>query len=199
MAVSFPSWFYHQLQTTKTTDNIIYKTKSNLIDCLLTTKNIICSVVFSPFIIVCFFLWIAIFNKVFYPGIYVQWFYSSWLFFPVSVVLYATDGMTINKAWWISHHPCMRVDSSDKALRWRHNGRDSVSNHQPNDCLLKGLFIRRSKKKLKLRVTGLCAGNSLGTGESPTQMASNAENASIWWRHHGMLWLFWNVIFVWPL
>ena len=24
----------------------------------------------------------------------------------------------------------------------------------------------------------------LGTGEFPTQMASNAENVSIWWRHH---------------
>ena len=23
------------------------------------------------------------------------------------------------------------------------------------------------------------------TGEFPAQMASNAENASIWWRHHG--------------
>ena len=27
-------------------------------------------------------------------------------------------------------------------------------------------------------------GNSPGTGEFPTQMASNAENVSIWWRHH---------------
>ena len=35
----------------------------------------------------------------------------------------------------------------------------------------------------KLRVTGLCAGNSPGTGEFPAQMASNAENVSIWWRH----------------
>ena len=26
--------------------------------------------------------------------------------------------------------------------------------------------------------------NSPGTGEFPTQMTSNAENASIWWRHH---------------
>ena len=34
------------------------------------------------------------------------------------------------------------------------------------------------------RVTGLCAGNSPGTGEFPGQMASNAENVSIWWRHH---------------
>ena len=36
----------------------------------------------------------------------------------------------------------------------------------------------------KLRVTGLCAGNSPGTDEFPAQMASNAENVSIWWRHH---------------
>ena len=28
---------------------------------------------------------------------------------------------------------------------------------------------------------------SLGTGEFPAQMASYAENVSIWWRHH------WNV------
>ena len=33
-------------------------------------------------------------------------------------------------------------------------------------------------------VTGLCVGNSPGTGEFPAQMASNAENVSIWWRHH---------------
>ena len=37
---------------------------------------------------------------------------------------------------------------------------------------------------VKLRVTGLCAGNSPVTGEFPAQMASNAENVSIWWRHH---------------
>ena len=30
-----------------------------------------------------------------------------------------------------------------------------------------------------------CAGNSTVTGEFPAQMASNAENVSIWWRHHG--------------
>ena len=42
----------------------------------------------------------------------------------------------------------------------------------------------RSKKTSKLRVTGLCAGNSPVTGEFPAQRASNAENVSIWWRHH---------------
>ena len=65
------------------------------------------------------------------------------------------------------------------SLLWRHNGCDGVSNHQPHDCLLSWLFGRRSKKTSKLRVTGLCAGNSPVTGEFPTQMASNAENVSI--------------------
>ena len=40
------------------------------------------------------------------------------------------------------------------------------------------------KKTSKLRVTGLCAGNSPVTGVFPAQMASNAENVPIWWRHH---------------
>ena len=69
-------------------------------------------------------------------------------------------------------------------LQWRHNGRDGVSNHQPHDCLLNRLFRCRSKKTSKLRATGLCPGNSPVTGEFPAQMASNAENISIWWRHH---------------
>ena len=51
--------------------------------------------------------------------------------------------------------------------------------------ILKRLFRRRSKKTSKLRVTGLCVGNSPGTGDFPAQMASNAENVPVWWRHHG--------------
>ena len=69
-------------------------------------------------------------------------------------------------------------------LLWRHNGYDCVPNHQPHHCLLNCLFGRRSKKTSKLCVTGLCVGNSPGTGEFPAQMASNAENVYIWWRHH---------------
>ena len=56
--------------------------------------------------------------------------------------------------------------------------------HQPHDCLLNHLFRRRSKKTSKPRVNSLCAGNSPVTGEFPAQRASNAENISIWWRHH---------------
>ena len=69
-------------------------------------------------------------------------------------------------------------------LLWRHNGRDGVSNHQPHDCSLSRSFRPRSKKTSKLRVTGLCAGNSPATSEFPAQMASYAENVSIWWRHN---------------
>ena len=52
-------------------------------------------------------------------------------------------------------------------LRWRHNDSDGVSNHQPHDCLLNRLFGRISKKTSKLRVTGLCVGNSPGPVNSP--------------------------------
>ena len=54
-----------------------------------------------------------------------------------------------------------------------------------NDCLVNRLFRRRSKIASKLRVTNVCEGNSPITGEFPTQRAGNAENVSIWWRHHG--------------
>ena len=73
-------------------------------------------------------------------------------------------------------------------LQWRHNGRDSVSNHRPHDYLFNRLFRHRSKKTSKLCVTGLCEGNSPVPGELPAQRASNAENVSIWWHHHAISW-----------
>ena len=69
-------------------------------------------------------------------------------------------------------------------LQWCHSGRNGVSNNHPHHCLLNRLFRGRSKKIWKLRVTGLCAGNSSVIGEFPAQMGSDAENVSIWWRHH---------------
>ena len=80
--------------------------------------------------------------------------------------------------WDVTAMPC------PKSLLWRHNGHDGVSNHQPHDCLLNRSFRRRSKKTSKLHITGLYAGNSPVTGEFPAQRAGNAENVSIWWRHH---------------
>ena len=70
------------------------------------------------------------------------------------------------------------------SFQWRHNESDGVSSHQPHHCLLSRLFWRGSKKTSKLLVTSLCAGNSQMTREFPAQMASNAKNVSIWWRHY---------------
>ena len=56
--------------------------------------------------------------------------------------------------------------NNDDALQRRHNGRDDISNHQPHNCLLNRLFRHRLKKTSKLRVTGLCAGNSPDTDRS---------------------------------
>ena len=50
---------------------------------------------------------------------------------------------------------------------WCYNDHDGVSNHQPHSCLLNRLMRRRSKKTSKLRVTGLCGGNSPGPVNSP--------------------------------
>ena len=59
-------------------------------------------------------------------------------------------------------HIWSNLSQISRALRWRHNGHDCISNHQPHHCLLNCLFGCRSKKTSKLRVTGLCADNSLG-------------------------------------
>ena len=72
-------------------------------------------------------------------------------------------------------------------LQWRHNERESQITSL-TIVYSTVLFSRHwSKKTSKLRVTGLCAENSPVTGEFPEQMASNAENVSIRWRHHETL------------
>ena len=87
----------------------------------------------------------------------------------------------------VATYACLNPDAGlAMPLQWDHNEPDGVSNHQPRDCLFSRLIRRRSKKTSKLRVTGLCAGNSPVTGEFPAQMASNAENVSIWWRHQAL-------------
>ena len=67
-----------------------------------------------------------------------------------------------------------------RSLQWRNNGRDDVSNHK--------LFNHAQiKENIKAPCHCLCMGNSPVTGEFPAQMASNAENVSIWWRHHVLI------------
>ena len=71
-------------------------------------------------------------------------------------------------------------------LQWRHHELDGVSNHQHHDCLFNCLFRRRSKKTSKLRVTGLCAGNSPGTGKCFHFRTSSCRwwyRRLSWWQH----------------
>ena len=96
----------------------------------------------------------------------------------------STTHICVTRPQWVKTDILNGLWAHDSTLHWRHNEHDGVSNHQPHDSLLNRLFRRRSKKTSKLRVTGLCAGNSPVTGEFPALRASNAENVSIWWRHH---------------
>ena len=95
---------------------------------------------------------------------------SSWVMYPKAL----TNRMIVPGKW----------GNLGGSLQWRNNGRDGVSNHRRLNCLLNCLFRRRSKKTSKLRVTGLCGGNSPETGQFPAQRANNTENVSIWWRHN---------------
>ena len=72
-----------------------------------------------------------------------------------------------NRAYMCNRLQRVNMATTIGPLQWRHNGRDNVSNHQPHDCLPIRLFRRKSKKTAKLRVTGLCAGNSPVIGEFP--------------------------------
>ena len=67
------------------------------------------------------------------------------------------------------------------ALRRRHNGRDSVSKHQPHDCFL----TNYSDADQRNHQSSASLAFVRGIHRVPAQMASNAENVSIWWRHHG--------------
>ena len=119
---------------------------------------------------------------------------SDRAYYDVIVMIWLSTGMEwtwTNQATTVGKHGLIdsgpTISESYKhtfSLQWRHNECNGVSNHRRLDCLLNRLFRRRTKKTSKLRVAGLCVGNSPVTGEFPSPRASNAENVSIWWRHH---------------
>ena len=91
---------------------------------------------------------------------------------------------------------------SCNTLQWSHNGRDSVSNNQPHDCLLNRLFRRRSKKTAKLRITGLFAANSPVQHKCPVTRKMFPLDDVIMiryddfmkWKHFGRYWPFvWGI------
>ena len=87
---------------------------------------------------------------------------------------------TLAQMWFttsaVQHHWCPPLTSGAKKY---------LLKHKLWDCLFSRLFWFTSKKTSKLRVIGLCEGNSPVTIEFPAQKASNAEKVPIWWRHHG--------------
>ena len=74
---------------------------------------------------------------------------------------------------------------AESALQWRHNELDNVSNHQSPECLLNRLFKAQIKGNLKTPRHWPLWGEFTETGKFPAHSASNAENVSIWLRHHG--------------
>ena len=89
---------------------------------------------------------------------------------------------------------------SRTTLHWRHNDHDGLSNPKPASRLFTQPFIQTQiKENTKApRHWPLC-GEFTGTGEFPAQMASYAENVSIWWRHHDnsrvdgiVTWMIWK-------
>ena len=92
-----------------------------------------------------------------------------------------------NSSWQHSTNILLHFYLFDfRSLHWRHNDHDGVSNHQPHGCLLNRLFGRWSKKTSKLRVTGLCAGNSPGPVNSPhkgpvTRKMFPFDDVIMWW------------------
>ena len=111
---------------------------------------------------------------------------------PVIICEFASKSPVIRNVDFFAINPNQLLNSkaANVSLPWRQHYSDvimSVVASQITSLTIVYSTVysrRRSKKTSKLRVTGLCEGNSPGTGEFPAQMASNAENVSTWWRHH---------------
>ena len=78
---------------------------------------------------------------------------------------------------------------ADVSLRRRHNERDGVSNHQPHDCLLNRFIQAQMKENIKAPRNWPLWGEFTADRWIP-RTNSNAENVSIWWRHHGCAYIF---------
>ena len=99
-------------------------------------------------------------------------------FFTYTSITYISIGWSVINTLHVSTHDAVMSHISYSSLAF------PDGSWRCHICLLNRLFGHRRKNTSKLRVSGLCEGNSLMTGEFPAQRASNAENVSIWWRHH---------------
>ena len=128
------------------------------------------------------------------------WLKQPWNLNQNTIIFIQENAPKIPSAGWLSF--CLRLNVLMKmfsfslvlpwerrlvALQWRHNDRDGILNYRVLHCLLNCWSRCRSKKISNFLVTDLCGGNSPVTGEFPALKASDAENVSIWWHHHGTI------------
>ena len=76
---------------------------------------------------------------------------------------------------------CGMVCWCPMSLRWRHNGRDCVSNHQPHNCLLNRYSGADQSKHQSSASLAFVWGIHRGPVNSPHKWPVTRK---IWWRHH---------------
>ena len=70
-------------------------------------------------------------------------------------------------------------------LQWRHNGSDSVSNHQPHDCFNSTVYSDPDQTKHQSFASlAFARGTHRWPVNSPHKGPVTRKNVSIWWRHH---------------
>ena len=89
---------------------------------------------------------------------------------------------------WISRHQILRIFLCCDLVHYCDGILGAMASQITSltICLLNRLLRRRPKKNIKAPRHWPLWGEFTGTGELPAQKASNAENISIWWRHHGL-------------
>ena len=76
---------------------------------------------------------------------------------------------------WRLKSPTTRMFFRSTAVRWRHNERDGISNHQARDCLLNHYSDADQRRHQSSASLAFVRGIHRWPVNSPTQMASNAE------------------------
>ena len=89
--------------------------------------------------------------------------------------------VNISYGSWGTHSKTQQNQAQRYHVRIRYS--DVIMGPMASQIIGVWLARRRSKKALKVRVTGLCPWDSTVIGVFPAQKASNAENVSIWWCH----------------
>ena len=89
------------------------------------------------------------------------------------------ENLTLQRPVPDSNRVRIRITLTSWWVRWRLKSPAPRLSTQP--------LFRSKKHQSSASLAIYDAGNSSVTDEFPAQMASNAENVSIWWRHHGQL------------